>query len=390
MNNETALTPIVVVAYNRPNSLKRLLISLAKASYPSKDVQLIISIDKAEEPKGVPEIAEDFLWEHGAKKIIKHKANLGLRKHVTQCASFSKEYGSVIVLEDDLFVSPYFYEFAQEAILFSSDKSYIGGISLYAHQFNVHTRSNFSPIQDGYDNWYFQFASSWGQVWTKDQWVHFDTWYFQNETLKDTHLLPSNVARWSNKSWLKYYITYLIEFNRYFLYPKVSFTTNFSDAGTHIGQDSTLYQVPLALGSKKSGYHFSELNTSNAVYDAFYENTKIAKFLNLEKKSLCVNLNGKRRNFQDKKYVISDDVLHYKVIQSYGRSLKPIDLNIFCEIPGNDIFLYDTEIKEKNPVKYDQFRKLIYIFKEISFKDARFLSIQLFKNRVQNILNKIF
>ena len=40
--------PIVVVAYNRVNSLRRLLTSISRAEYPAEPVELIISIDKGE------------------------------------------------------------------------------------------------------------------------------------------------------------------------------------------------------------------------------------------------------------------------------------------------------------------------------------------------------
>ena len=48
-----------------------------------------------------------------------------------QCGDISYEYGSVIVLEDDLFVSPFFYKYAVEAQEFYRDDNRIGGISLY-------------------------------------------------------------------------------------------------------------------------------------------------------------------------------------------------------------------------------------------------------------------
>ena len=40
--------PIVVVAYNRLESLKRILASLSRGEYPREPVELIISIDRGE------------------------------------------------------------------------------------------------------------------------------------------------------------------------------------------------------------------------------------------------------------------------------------------------------------------------------------------------------
>ena len=54
----------------------------------------------------------------GIKKIIKHSKNLGLRAHVITCGDLVNIYDNIIVLEDDLFVSPYFYKYANDALNF--------------------------------------------------------------------------------------------------------------------------------------------------------------------------------------------------------------------------------------------------------------------------------
>jgi len=75
-----ASIPIIVVGYNRPKAIERLLNSLLKASYP-RAVDLIISID-GEGENSVKEIAANFTWPHGEKRLIFHDNNLGLRNHV--------------------------------------------------------------------------------------------------------------------------------------------------------------------------------------------------------------------------------------------------------------------------------------------------------------------
>ena len=73
------MTAIVVVAYNRPKSLSRILSSLENANYPREPVPLIISIDWAEDNLDVLEIAKDFNWKFGEKKVIYQQMNLGLK-----------------------------------------------------------------------------------------------------------------------------------------------------------------------------------------------------------------------------------------------------------------------------------------------------------------------
>lgn len=379
------LIPIIVVAFNRPRSLSRLLKSLSKADYPSKDIPLILSIDKAEDNKEVLQIANDFKWNFGEKKVIYQEANLGLRAHIIKCGNLSKEYGSVIILEDDLYVSVNFYNYTEAALKFSEDKSYISGVSLYNHQLNVHTRDNFGILDDGYDNWYFQFASSWGQAWSHKQWSAFFDWYVLNQDLENDQCIPQNVTSWSDKSWLKFFIAYLIQNEKYFFYPSTSLSTNFSDAGTHIGMDSTKFQVPLSFNTNKK-FRFSTLDQSRNVYDAFYENQKIHQFLELTKEEITIDLNGYKPK-TNAKYLLTTKIEAFKTIKTFGRSLKPIEVNVIENIVGDEIFLYDTTIPDEKPKNSNWRRKLMYNIKYISLNNALKISYFQIFERIKNKLS---
>jgi len=374
--------PIVVIAFNRSRSLNRLLDSLKDAHYPNDKVTLIISIDKAENNHDVLQLAEKYAWKFGQKKVVYQSENLGLRKHVMKCASYSKEYGNVILLEDDLYVSPLFYDYACQSLEFSRDKGYIGGISLYNHQFNVNAKVNFSPMEDGYDNWYFQFASSWGQAWTKEQWNAFSNWYSTKKELTQTPTVPQNITRWSDKSWLKYFIHYLVEVDKYFIYPKISLSTNFSDSGTHIGTSSAMYQVPLHYFRPRK-YEFSELNDSKSIYDVFFENRKLYQAIQIGSEDLCVDLYGtKPVNHLKQHFLLSTRIHNFKIIRTFGRRMKPIDANVFHGIKGNDIFLYDTKVKEQNPYKNSFYPKIAYYHKYISRRNAKKLFLHMYSQRL--------
>lgn len=379
------MTAIVVVAYNRANSLKRILKFISKGFYPEGNIPLIISIDKGNNDD-VIKIANDFEWTHGDKQVICHEVNLGLRAHIIECASRSREYGSVIILEDDLLVSPNFYNYVQAALAYSEDKDYIGGISLYNHQYNVHTSDPFWPVEDGYDNWYFQFASSWGEAWSYKQWQRFYDWYVVN---KDVHLesdnFPPYVAAWSSKSWLKYFIKYLIESDKYFLYPRISLTSNCSDKGEHaIGGDNTAFQVPL-LYANKSTYNFSSIQDSKAIYDAFYENMKLTDELACG--PVTVDLYG-YKPVCNTRYLLSSKLLDYKIVTSYNCSMRPHEMNVLEGLAGEDLFLYDTECCEKNTVNSKAYnkRKLRYKFKIIKREQA----VGIIRNQIKEDMEKVF
>lgn len=99
---------IVTVAYNRVKSLSRLLNSLLCADIDN--APLIISIDKSNTNE-VERYANDFIWPYGEKKkkVITHKENLGLRKHILSIGQLLDYYDAVIVLEDDIIVAPGFF-----------------------------------------------------------------------------------------------------------------------------------------------------------------------------------------------------------------------------------------------------------------------------------------
>lgn len=379
---------IVIVAYNRIRSLERLLQGIRLATYPHKEIPLIISIDRATDNQEILDVANAFDWQYGSKSVVYQEENLGLRNHILQCGAYAVPYGSVIILEDDLYVSPNFYNYAVEALKFADDKPYISGISLYNHQFNVHSRDQFAPLDDGYYNWYFQFACSWGQAWTKEQWERFFEWYQQQGKLVPQPALPENVTRWSEKSWLKYFIAYLVETDTYFLYPRVSYTTNFSDIGTHIGKDTTTFQVPLDFG-KNMLFNFSSLEESNSVYDVFYENKKLHSYLNLSETILQTDLYGKKPIQKDKRYILTDKILHFKILKKFSRSLKPHEVNVVANIVGDDLFLYDCEEAQHNTIKSNAYRKIMYNIKSLNREEAKIVYFQLVKERFKNVLKKL-
>lgn len=406
---------IIVIAYNRPDSLKRLLTSLERADYKEKtNIPLVISIDKAREPEDnnrpstkeinvkalnekTVDVAEKFSWSHGSKKIIFQDTNLGLKKHVLKCGNLVSEYENIIVLEDDLYVAESFYEYACEALFFTKDDEKIAGVSLYNHLFNVNVREPFQALDDGYDNYFLQFASSWGQAFTNNQWQGFAKWLETNDgkDLKATDM-PEFVSSWSDKSWLKYCIRYVIETDKFFLYPRVSFTTNFSDEGTHETEANTNFQVPLS-GKIKRKLFFSNTENSEAVYDAFFENIKIKNKLIsvIEQLKPEINIafqNAKAETTENdieidlygykpvskKRYLLSSKAYSFKIIKEYGRILRPVDANILKDTEGKDFFLYDTLKEAVAPVQTDS-QRVLYNYRALNLKKiTKVLSYRIF------------
>ena len=112
-NNEKIA--IVAVGYNRINAISRLLQSLQNAKYPSNDIPLVICIDCSGNQE-LYNYVRQFEWQHGEKHVIIQEQRLGLKEHILKCGDLTQYFKAIILLEDDIYVSPYFYNYVVQAV----------------------------------------------------------------------------------------------------------------------------------------------------------------------------------------------------------------------------------------------------------------------------------
>ncbi len=334
--------PIVIVTYNRPNSLKRLLLSVQNASYPKNDIELLISIDYSGS-NDCYSIAENFEWKYGSKKLIVHKKNLGLRKHILTCGDIALKNDGVIILEDDLLVAKDYYDYALQALKYYSNDTNIAGIALYSYHYNEIAGMPFQALNDGYDNYFMQVPCSWGQVWSSTQWESFKTFYNTNPSIEKTDNLPPSVMRWPETSWKKYFYKYMISNNLYFVYPQISHTTNFGDTGIHYFKSTQNVQVVISSSQTKE-YNFINLNSSFNKYDAFFEllPSCLVKlgFDFTEPITIDTYLTKPIESIKTK-YVLTTTNQINDFVRSYDNSLKPVINNIIYNINGKGLYVIE-------------------------------------------------
>ncbi len=369
---------IVIAAYNRPESLKRLLYSISLAKQIT-DTKLIISIDKNDSgDQSVRNIAHAFNWTFGEKEVICHEKRMGLKNHILLCGDLSIKYGSVIMLEDDLFVSPYFHEYACQALEYYDRDSVIAGISLYSQPVEDITELPFTAIHDGSDVYFMQFPSSWGQAWSADQWKAFRTWF---DTRPDIKSIPISdvILNWPESSWKKHFTAYLAATNKYFVYPRVSLSSNFNDPGTNyaslINHDG---QAVLRL--QGSPYRFADLATSFSVYDSYFELLpEHVKKLNpeLESYSFEMDLYGNKNSdtIQTPYFITSKDARN--PVRGFKRSLKPHDMNVALNLEGDDLLLCRTA--DIFPLRHNT-RKEVMKYKYFFTRHLPGIRVQLYKS----------
>ena len=368
---------IVVICYKRLEGIKRLLNCLEKADYDGRsDIDLIFSIDNSGS-RNVEDFTQQYEWPHGEKKIRTFSERQGLKKHILQCGDFTTQYDILALFEDDIFVSDSFYHYAYNAAEYYWDDDNIAGISLYNFQKNWLDRVfRFEPQRSRYDSYFLKIAQSWGQVWTKKKWAKFMDWYIENQEFTKVNSIPYSLNMWPDSSWLKYHDRYCIETNRYFVYPYVSLTSNFSDIGQHSQVAVNDHQVELQYGKKE--YYFSPNDREAIRYDEYMEREGLGEYLGIDEESLCVDIWGKKDKSLYKRYLLSSETLNFKIIKSFSLSLRPIELSVIQNLSGNDMTLYDTSEKYKNKKKYkNNFKMMQYSIRSHDAKTLLFFSLKL-------------
>lgn len=330
---------IVAIGYNNLAGMKRLLKALRVADYSVNDICLIISLDKADNDE-VAQMANEFIWEYGEKKVVTFPHRLGLRNHILHCGDYLDIYDldAIAVFEDDTLPACSFFDFMVGATEKYINNDDIAGISLYANAIN-NSDQKFVPMTGRYDTYFMQCAQSWGQIWFRHQWNAFREWYEKQEPMQSCYWIPRDVTAWPDTSWKKYHIKYCIENNKYFVYPYISYSTCFADIGVHYKKNTNKLQVTLANKIIHT-LAFADLEDDAVKYDAFFENQGLYKYCNVDKEELMVDLYGNHMG-TDRRYLLTKKELPYKIINSWGDRMVPHEMNLIYDVPGDDIFLYD-------------------------------------------------
>ena len=355
---------IVTVTYNRTDSLKRLLSSLEQANYEHEEPTLIISVDKSKTEE-VEKFADNYFWPYGKKIVRKHEQNLGLRNHMMSLGEWFENFDALVVLEDDIIVSPCFYTYVRQATNKYMGSMDVCGISLYSFSRNYQTRLPFTPLSSEYDGFFMNCAMSWGEEWMKPQWNEFYNWYLNHQEFPIEPHLPELICRWK-KSWLKYHTKYCIETNKYFLFPYVSLSSNNGDIGVHVGAGHKWgFQVSLQYGQKNS-YRFPDKVSEAVCYDGFFENKALYEALGIKEEDCCIDLCGTQCNRLKKRYWLTLVKTDFPLVKSYALTLRPLEASVINGEPGNEVFLYDTGNREYKCQTSKLLVKYLYNIEEIS------------------------
>lgn len=163
-----SLAPIVMFTYNRPYHTRQTLQALLNNALCGESELFVFSdgYKNDTDKEKVLEVREIIHSIHGFKgiQLIENTHNSGLAKNIIGgVTQVIKEYGKVIVLEDDLVTSPYFLTFMNDALEMFGNEKKVGHIHGYCY-----------PLPDLPDAFPIKWAGSWGWATWERAWQHFN------------------------------------------------------------------------------------------------------------------------------------------------------------------------------------------------------------------------
>jgi len=189
------IAPIVLFVYNRPWHTRKTVEALKNARLANESILYIYSDGpKNNHENGAVRAVREYIRTIAGFKqisIIERDTNFGLANSIIDgVTSVVRQYGKIIVLEDDLVVAQNFLEFMNEALVKYRDESSVFSISGFSH----------SDTCDNLDSTYFlALTSSWGWATWAEKWKYFR---------KDPELLKMQMRNDQTESAFNYHGSY--------------------------------------------------------------------------------------------------------------------------------------------------------------------------------------
>ena len=161
--------PILLFVFNRPDHVRRTVEALQRNTLATESILYIYS-DAArtqEQNDAVSEVREYIHTIRGFKEIniIEREENWGLARSIIDGVTTRvKEYGRVIVLEDDLITAPYFLQFMNDALETYKDEEKVGHIQ----------GCDFTQDSSLPDTFLIKWTGSWGWATWERAWKYFN------------------------------------------------------------------------------------------------------------------------------------------------------------------------------------------------------------------------
>lgn len=361
---------LVIPVFDRLHSIERLMKSIERMEIRGT-LNVVISCDGGASAE-VRRFAEGFSWERGSYRVIQRDENLGVDDHNLECMRMAIELGHVVVLEDDLVVSPTLQAFLLQAYAALRTEKDVAGISMYRYPLNEANRFPFELIPNDEFLYYQQRPSSKGCFYTREMVESYFDFLDRFDHDYTRYHLPDNVLKWDDKVWEKSFYAYLVQNNRYVAFPRYSLTTDFADHGVHMKKQIHRYQhqTPLYLADQFSAMR-AIVDTEN-VYDAFYEIDVdvIKRYLpQLVSFDLAIDLYGNKDLSKVKETWVLSEKDCTQPNMGWDRKVKPEVMNLLMNQKGSFYHLAEKHRFRNKPPRKKLKENFMYYYPDTRLID---------------------
>ncbi|MGJ7035738.1 sugar transferase [Anoxybacillus eryuanensis] len=283
------LAPIILFVYNRPNETLKTIEALKNNELAAESDLFIFSDapknrnqeEKVNEVRKIIDNIEGFK----SVTVFKSDYNRGLSSSIINgVTSIIKEFGKVIVLEDDLITSQYFIRFMNEALDYYYVNKEIWSISGYTPKLTF-------PADYKASIYIVPRACSWGWGTWRDRWEHIDWNITDYENFKKDkekrqkfNLAGNDMSRMLDEqikgyidSWAIRWCYNQFKYGTYTVYPRTSFINNIGLKGdaTH-GSFNSKFETDLAMSYdiefENVGLNYEILEQYSSYYNLSFVN----------------------------------------------------------------------------------------------------------------------
>ena len=288
---------VVVVGFNRPHSLQRLLHSLETAEYvaDTPPITVMFALDQPNNRSvsdAIDAVIHGFGWPHGEVKARRRRSRAGLRDNVLGAWTPSADTDPpAIFLEDDIELSPLWWHWIQATLrryATSPELPGLVGVSLFTPD-NLNepyrnrgdwatcpwqARHARSRQPDAASALLFGQPCSWGALYLAGPWRRFlrEADALRRMDKANLPLLPCRPAsvssgpaaeckpadvvanRWGSSSWKRLLLVHMYAHGLYMVFPnlpsRTSFSTNHVEPGTHLAAKSAAELGPMLRGQR--------------------------------------------------------------------------------------------------------------------------------------------
>ena len=284
-----ALAPIALFVYNRLDHARETLDALRKNILADQS-DLIVFSDAAKSESQSEEVREVRAYLHringfNSVTIVERPVNWGLANSIIDgVTKLCRDFGKVIVLEDDLVTSPYFLQYMNDALDFYENEESVVAIDAYMYPIKTAMPETFflkDPGCWGWATWqrgWVFFESDGSKLLTQINRRKLEKLFDYDGSYPYTQMLIDQIKR-KNNSWaIRWYASVFLQ-DKLVLHVGKSLVLNIGNdnSGTHGG---------------KTDFYNVELNTQQvkiqktALQEDSFARKEIANFLNSTKRSV--------------------------------------------------------------------------------------------------------